>query len=93
MEHPLDRAMRRKEVSATVLAAHLGVTRAAVAQWKQPGRVVPAEHCPKIERFFEGDVRCEELNDRVDWNYLRQSAENPGHAPELSSAAPQEEGV
>jgi DNA-binding transcriptional regulator YdaS (Cro superfamily) len=75
MEHPLVRAMRNHDISAATLAAELGVTRAAVAQWTNPGRVVPAEHCPKIERFFGGEVRCEELNDRIDWGYLRAHGE------------------
>ncbi|WP_081463790.1 Cro/CI family transcriptional regulator [Candidatus Glomeribacter gigasporarum] len=41
-----------------------------VQQWRAAGRV-PPEHCPCIERLTNGEVRCEELNDRVDWTYLR----------------------
>lgn len=39
-----------------------------VQQWVAQGRV-PAEHCPRIERLT--GVRCEELNDRVDWSLIR----------------------
>jgi DNA-binding transcriptional regulator YdaS (Cro superfamily) len=41
-----------------------------VQQWKVTGRV-PPEHCPYIERLTNGKIRCEELNNRVDWAYLR----------------------
>ncbi|AYR26905.1 transcriptional regulator [Herbaspirillum rubrisubalbicans] len=44
-----------------------------VQQWRESGRV-PAEYCPKIEELTEGEVRCEELNDRVNWAYLRQTS-------------------
>ncbi|CAM2142617.1 protein of unknown function [Pararobbsia alpina] len=43
-----------------------------IQQWKLAGRV-PPEHCPKIERMLDGAVRCEELNDRVDWAYVRST--------------------
>nr|WP_198983039.1 YdaS family helix-turn-helix protein [Herbaspirillum sp. ASV7] len=44
-----------------------------VQQWLAAGRV-PAEYCPKIEELTNGEVRCEELNDRVNWTYLRQTS-------------------
>ncbi|MYM37244.1 Cro/Cl family transcriptional regulator [Duganella sp. FT94W] len=53
------------------LALQLGVTKGAVGQWKLPGRRVPAEHCPTIEKLVDGIVRCEELRPDVDWAYLR----------------------
>ncbi|WP_338047346.1 transcriptional regulator [Paraburkholderia susongensis] len=74
MEHPLDRAIRAAGMTVKSLATELGVTRAAVQQWKSEGRCVPAEHCPKIERLCHGAVRCEELNDRVDWKFLRNTS-------------------
>ncbi|WP_261659904.1 transcriptional regulator, partial [Cupriavidus gilardii] len=49
-EHPIDMAARIVG-SQVALAVHLSVTKAAVNQWKQPGRKVPAEHCPAIERL------------------------------------------
>lgn len=56
--------------SQTALAKHIGVSPQAVQQWVQRN-IVPAEHCPVIERLTDGQVRCEELNSRVDWGYLR----------------------
>ena len=54
--------------SAAELARRLGITKAAVRQWRSD---VPAEHCPAIERVTGGAVRCEELNRKTDWAYLR----------------------
>ncbi|MEK7959375.1 transcriptional regulator [Burkholderia contaminans] len=73
VEHPLDRAAKAAGLTMQSLADRLGVTRAAVQQWKQAGRRVPAEHCPPIEQLCHGAVRCEELNGRVDWAFVRQS--------------------
>jgi len=73
-QHPIDRAVTLLGISQGKLGALLGVTKAAVGQWKQEGRRVPAEHCPKIEKLTRGQVRCEELNDRVDWGYLRNNS-------------------
>jgi DNA-binding transcriptional regulator YdaS (Cro superfamily) len=70
-DHPLDKAARAAGLTLAALADRLGVTRAAVAQWKQSGRHVPARHCPPIERLCNGRVRCEELNALVDWAYVR----------------------
>lgn len=47
----------------------LGVKYQVVQQWLLNG--VPAEHCPTIERLT--GVRCEELNERVDWAYVRSN--------------------
>jgi DNA-binding transcriptional regulator YdaS (Cro superfamily) len=77
MEHPLDRATKAAGLTYQGLAEKLGVTRAAVQQWKQEGRRTPAEHCPEIERLCNGEVRCEELNDRVDWAYVRSTEPTP----------------
>ena len=80
LEHPIDRAARVIG-SAAALARILGVTRGAVAQYKEPGRKVKAEHCPIIERetAARGEVvTCEDLRPDVDWAYLRQSA---AHTP------------
>lgn len=60
--------------SAAALARLLGVSRAAISQWEFDNRRVPAKHCPRIERLCEGRVRCEQLNDQVDWTYLRGTA-------------------
>lgn len=74
IEHPLERAARVVG-SQVALAAALGVTKAAVGQWKDPGRRVPAEHCPQIERLTAGAVRCEELRPDVQWGVLRETRE------------------
>ncbi|MDQ2822060.1 MAG: helix-turn-helix domain-containing protein [Pseudomonadota bacterium] len=42
-----------------------------VQQWVAASRV-PAEHCTRIEELTQGEIRCEELNDRVNWSVLRQ---------------------
>lgn len=73
MDHPVDRAARAVG-SQTALAAALGVTKAAVGQWKDEGRRVPAEHCPSIERLTGGVVRCEDLRPDVAWDVLRMQA-------------------
>ncbi|WP_347467555.1 transcriptional regulator [Burkholderia stagnalis] len=88
MEHPLDRAAKAAGLTMQGLAEQLGVTRAAVQQWKQEGRRTPAEHCPPIERLCNGAVRCEELNDRVDWAYVRSTpADLPAVLPISQVAA------
>lgn len=75
MEHPVDRAAKVIG-SQAALATLLGVTKAAVGQWRDPGRRVPAEHCPVIERetLQRGvPIRCEELRPDIDWSVLRDS--------------------
>lgn len=57
--------------SLQALATHLGVTKGAAGQWKLPGRRVPAEYCPTIEKLVKGRVKCEALRPDVDWAYLR----------------------
>jgi DNA-binding transcriptional regulator YdaS (Cro superfamily) len=63
--------------SMQALGEELGVTKGAVGQWKLPGRRVPAEHCPAIERLTHGAVRCEVLRPDVDWATVRSSAPLP----------------
>ena len=76
MTHPIEKAAGIVG-SQSALAAALGVTKAAVWQWKDPDRKVPAEHCPAIERVTRGEVRCEELRPDVDWGYLRMPLAEP----------------
>lgn len=83
MDHPLDRAIKAAGLTIQGLAEKLGVTRAAVQQWKQEGRRVPAEHCPEIERLCNGTVRCEELNERVDWAYVRSTPTDTPSEPQV----------
>lgn len=70
-QHPIDKAAGILG-SQVALATLLGVTKAAVGQWRDPDRRVPAEHCPAIERATEGAVRCEELRPDIDWAVLRK---------------------
>jgi DNA-binding transcriptional regulator YdaS (Cro superfamily) len=53
----------------TAFASRVGVRYQVVQQWLQNG--VPAEHCPVIERVTNRQVRCEDLNPKVDWGFLR----------------------
>lgn len=73
MENPVDRAAKLLG-SQTALALALGVKKTAVSQWKEPGRRVPAEHCPRIERMTNGAVRCEELRPDMEWDVLRRES-------------------
>lgn len=70
--HPIERAAGLLG-GYKALADRLGVTKSAVHQWKGEGRQVPPEHCPDIERLTAGQVTCEQLNDKVDWAYLRNA--------------------
>lgn len=83
--HPIDEAARILG-SQVALAAALGVTKAAVGQWKLEDRKVPADHCPAIERLTAGAVRCEELRPDVDWAYLRNT--EPTQSPDQPDSAP-----
>ncbi|MFS8930968.1 transcriptional regulator [Cupriavidus taiwanensis] len=71
-EHPVEKAAALLG-GYKALADRLGVSKSAVHQWKAEGRQVPPEHCPEIERLTLGAVRCEELNDKVDWAFVRRA--------------------
>ncbi|MEB5483946.1 Cro/CI family transcriptional regulator [Burkholderia pseudomallei] len=53
--------------SATVLANSLGVTKAAVSQWKRVG--VPIRHCVAIECATRGKVSRRDLRPD-DWHFI-----------------------
>lgn len=55
------------------LSRRLGVTSAAISQWKNGDRPIPAERCPDIERATDGQVTCEELRPDLSeqWSFLR----------------------
>lgn len=55
----------------SAFAAALGVAYQTVQQWAKNG--VPEKYCVEIEKLTNGIVRCEQLNDRVDWSYLRST--------------------
>lgn len=56
------------------LARALGVAPNVVSNWRKRG--VPVEVCPQIERATERRVLCEELNNSVDWQYVRDSVKS-----------------
>lgn len=56
-----------------------------VQQWREAGRV-PAAYGPVIERMTGGTVICEELDDRVDWAYIRKGGARPGLATNIAPA-------
>ncbi|VBB13383.1 helix-turn-helix domain-containing protein [Burkholderia stabilis] len=58
---------------ASAIAEHLGLSRGAIYDFIRRGNFSP-EHCPEIEKFSGGKVRCEILNTTVDWAYLRSAA-------------------
>lgn len=68
MKHPIEKAA---EVAGSekALADHLGVTKAAVWQWKQSGRRTPIEHCAAIERICGHAVTRRELRPD-DWQAI-----------------------
>jgi DNA-binding transcriptional regulator YdaS (Cro superfamily) len=49
MENPVDRAAKVYG-SQQAMATALGVTKAAVWQWKEDGRQIPVQYCVAIER-------------------------------------------
>lgn len=57
----------------SAIAAHFGISLVSVYEWIKRG-YVPAEKCPEIEKFSSGVVRCEQLNNRVNWSILRSTA-------------------
>lgn len=65
--------------SQTALANAIKASPQTVNNWFRRGKV-PAEYCPAIEKATHGKVRCEELQPRVDWSFIRasQDLEPPG---------------
>ena len=89
IEHPIDRAARVVG-SAAELARLLQVTRGAVFQYKMEGRMIPAEHCPIIERETRkrGEtVTCEDLRPDVDWSVLRAAPKRRRSSTQQSQPA------
>jgi DNA-binding transcriptional regulator YdaS (Cro superfamily) len=64
----LTRAIARYP-SLKAFAGAMDVRYQTVQQWLANG--VPAEYCPRIEEMTDGDSRCEDLNGKVNWEYLR----------------------
>lgn len=72
----LKECISKHKSSVTAVAAVCNVTQSAASQWIANDHV-PAEHCPTIEKFFNGDIRCEDMNKKVDWSYLRNTTRKP----------------
>lgn len=87
MKHPIEKAA---EVAGSekALADRLGVTKAAVWQWKQPGRKTPIEHCAAIERLCGHAVTRRELRPD-DWQAIWPELAEPGGVPASGSATSQ----
>lgn len=66
MDHVIEKAARIVG-SQSALATALGITKAAVWQWKTDGRSVPIEHCASIERLTSGAVTRQELRPDDYW--------------------------
>lgn len=64
--HPIDRAASVLGTQVA-LADILGVSKAAVGQWKLEGRQVPIEHCLSIERATAGRVTRQDLRPDDYW--------------------------
>ena len=84
--HPLDLAAKLMR-GRGVLAKALGVSPAAVGNWKF--RAVPYEHCPRIESLTGGAVTRRDLRPddwHLIWPELADSEPNP--PPARASQAP-----
>lgn len=89
MEHPVDRA---SEIvgSQRLLADVLGVTKAAVWQWKEADGGVPGRHCQAIERATKGAVTVEELRPTDKWVRVPDPTwPHPAGRPLLDFAKPE----
>ena len=79
MKHPIEKAADIAG-SEKALADHLGVTKAAVWQWKQPGRRTPIEHCAAIEQICGHAVTRRELRPD-DWQAIWPELAQAGGLP------------
>jgi DNA-binding transcriptional regulator YdaS (Cro superfamily) len=66
--------MRAIEIvgSQSALARALGKKQPYVPKWLKSATGLPADYCPDVERLTDRQVRCEHLNDSVDWQYVRR---------------------
>lgn len=67
--------LTKHKISQAALAAHLKVSQGRVWQWLNGEQVTP-KYCPDIEKWSNREVTCEELNDTVNWTYVRESAQS-----------------
>ena len=71
--HPVIRAANTVG-SQVLLAKLIGVTKQTVQNWKNGSSQIPEDKCIEIEKCTSGAVRCEDLNSRADWQYIRSTA-------------------
>lgn len=83
--HPID-AAAAKVGSQSALAAILGVTKAAVNQWKGADRMVPLEHCAAIESATGRAVMRWDLRPD-DWHRIWPELVGTSGAPSIREAA------
>lgn len=84
MEHVIDRAARALG-SQNALAIAVGVTKAAVWQWKSEGRKVPVEHCLAIERATNGAVTRRDLRPDDYWAIWPDLERTPAEVAEAKA--------
>ena len=56
------------------LVQFLGCHPSFVSAMLRNERRIPARFCIEIEKFTNGEVKCEDLCPDIDWAYLRNSA-------------------
>ena len=86
IKHPIDAAADIVG-SQAALAGLLGVTKAAVNQWKTEGRRVPFEHCASIELKTAGKVTRRDLRPNDWWLHWPELITPQHPAPEAAAAA------
>lgn len=69
LKEAIERAGSQRLLAERISSTALPVGQSHVSMWLNR-KNVPAEYCPAIER--ETGVRCERLNPRADWSYLRK---------------------
>lgn len=78
--------LAKHQITQASLAARLNVSQGRVWQWLN-GENVPPKYCPEIEVWSDREVTCEELNDTVNWKYIRDSAKSIADEAPVNRAA------
>lgn len=89
MSNPIDKASAVYG-SQQAMAKALGVTKAAVWQWKSEGRHVPVRYCAAIERDTKGLVTRRDLRP-TDWAHIWPELVGAESAPEPKPSEAQAE--
>ncbi|MBY0243024.1 MAG: helix-turn-helix domain-containing protein [Burkholderiaceae bacterium] len=72
--------------SLKAFAGQLGAPYQRVQQWLKNG--VPAAYCPRIEELTGGECKCEDLNNTVNWSYLRGTQASLSHTRRATDLTP-----